>query len=114
MATKAKPGRVWLRRLLWGAGVLAVLAFAIQGGEYGTTDLLSQREARAQLEAELEVLRDTVATLRTTLKQVRSDDATLERIAREEHGLVKGEKELIYRVRTAPDAVSRDSVPPVR
>jgi cell division protein FtsB len=99
MANKDKPGRIWLRRLAWGAGVLAVLVYAVEGGEYGTSDLWTQREERLQLESDLEVLRDTVAVLKRTLEQVRTDDATLERIAREEHGLVKGEKELLYRVR---------------
>jgi cell division protein FtsB len=99
MANKDKPGRIWLRRLAWGAGVLSVLVYAVEGGEYGTSDLWTQRDERLQLESDLEVLRDTVAVLKRTLEQVRTDDATLERIAREEHGLVMGEKELLYRVR---------------
>lgn len=99
MANKDKPGRIWLRRLAWGAGALAVLVYAVEGGEYGTSDLWTQREERLRLESDLEVLRDTVAVLKRTLEQVRTDDATLERIAREEHGLVMGEKELLYRVR---------------
>ncbi len=32
MANKDKPGRIWLRRLAWGAGVLAVLVYAVEGG----------------------------------------------------------------------------------
>jgi cell division protein FtsB len=109
MAAKARNttrGALLLRRLAWAAGVLAVLYFAVEGGEYGTTDLLKQRDDVAEIEAELALLRDTVAALDSTLKQVSSDDFTLERIAREEHGLVKGEKELLYWV---DDPSSRDS-----
>lgn len=96
MAKSSKPGRVWVRRLAWGAGTIFVLWAAVEGGEYGSSDLLAQREEKAQLEADLGLLRDTVAALDATLKQVSTDDFTLERIAREEHGLVKGEKELLY------------------
>jgi len=110
MANKEKPGRIWLRRLAWGAGVLLLIVYAVEGGEYGSSDLWTQREERLQLESDLEALRDTVAVLKRTLEQVRTDDATLERIAREEHGLVKGEKELLYRVRRVePEATPRDS-----
>lgn len=109
-----------VRRLAWGAGAVVVLAFAIEGGEYGTSDLLAQRETKAQLEADLEALRDSVTTLNATLKQVSSDDAALERIARERYGMVRSEKELLYRF-DGGDAVSsraaagdsgvRDSLP---
>ena len=95
-----------LRRLAWAAGVLFVVYYAIEGGEYGASDLLAQREDVAALEAELALLRDTVAVLDTTLKRVSTDDYTLERIAREEYGLVRGEKELLYWV---DDPASRDS-----
>ncbi|WP_434480413.1 FtsB family cell division protein [Gemmatimonas sp.] len=110
MARSSKPGRVLIRRLAWGAGTLFVLWCAVEGGEYGSSDLLTQREEKAQLESDLALLRDTVATLDATLKRVSTDDFTLERIAREEHGLVKGEKELLYWI-DDPEAKARaDSV----
>lgn len=105
-STKDKPGRVWLRRLAWGAGVTSVLAFAIQGGEYSTTDLLEQRRERRELEADLEALRDSVDALRAETEAVRNDPARLERLAREKYGMVKGEKELLYRMRTTDDRAS--------
>ncbi len=102
MASKAggaaKPGRVWLRRLAWGAGTVALLTFAIEGGEYGTRDLLVQRREHRALELELEALRDSVEALRAETKAVQSDPARLERLAREKYGMVKGEKELLYRM----------------
>jgi cell division protein FtsB len=101
----ATASRVWFRRLAWGAGVTFVVWYAAQGGEYGTTDLLAQREANAVLQADLEALRDTVATLEAALTRATSDDWALERVAREKYGMVKGEKELLYRLeRTAPPA----------
>ena len=99
-------GGVLLRRLAVAAGVLFVVYYAVEGGEYGASDLLGQREDVAELEAELALLRDTVAVLDTTLARVSTDDFTLERIAREEYGLVRGEKELLYWV---DDPAARDS-----
>jgi cell division protein FtsB len=105
-----KPGRVLVRRLAWGAGALFVLWAAVEQGEYGTTDLLVQREEKAQLEADLGLLRDTVAALDATLKQISTDNFTLERIAREEHGLVKSEKELLYWIDDPAQKARADSV----
>ena len=99
-------GGMLLRRLAWAAGVLFVVYYAVEGGEYGASDLLGQRDDVAELEAELALLRDTVAVLDTTLARVSTDDFTLERIAREEYGLVRGEKELLYWV---DDPAARDS-----
>jgi cell division protein FtsB len=95
-ASKDSAGRVLFRRLAWGAGALAVLAYTIEGGEYGTSDLLRQRTQRAALEDSLAALRDVVDSLRQELALATTDDARLERVAREEFGMVKGEKELIY------------------
>ena len=92
MAGRSKrvmPGGALIRRLAWVGGAVAVLSFAVEGGEYGTTDLLALRDSVADIESELALLRDTVAALDSTLKLVSSDDFTLERIAREEHGSTK-------------------------
>jgi|APMI01.1.fsa_nt_gi cell division protein FtsB len=114
MATRAtsreKPGRVLIRRLAWGAGVVAVLAFAVEGGEYGTSDLLAQREKKAALADTLEQLRDSVAILAREVKLVTSDPARLEHLAREEYGMVKGDKELLYWTVGAAQQTAADSV----
>jgi cell division protein FtsB len=99
-----------VRRLLWGAGALAVLAFAIEGGEYGTSDLYRQRARRRSLMASIDSLQQQVDSLSTLRKRLETDPALQERIAREEFGMVKGEKELLYRLvdpraDSAPDAV---------
>ena len=85
-----------LRRALWTVGALAVLAFAVEGGEYGTTDMWSQRGRRDRLRAEIASMRAEVDSLMAEVKSVKTDDARLERIAREEYGMVKGDKEVLY------------------
>ncbi len=77
--------------------LLAAVAFAVQGGEYGTIDLLRQRRALAKERAAVDSLARVVERLKLEKKAVESDPATQERIAREEFGMVKGEKEMLYR-----------------
>jgi cell division protein FtsB len=86
-----------IRRLLVVAAIIGVLVFAVQGGEYGTSDLWRQRARRQALIARLDTLQRQVDSL-TRRKRALQDDAALqERIAREEFGMVRGEKEILYR-----------------
>lgn len=87
----------WLRRGIAITVVLLVLLYAVEGGEYGTSDLVVQRGERQQLEAAVQELRDSVEALKSEIKAVATDPAVLERIAREEYGMVKGDKEILYR-----------------
>jgi cell division protein FtsB len=89
-----------VKRVAWGVGALAVLVYAIEGGEYGTSDLLTQRDRKAALAQNVDMLAEEVDSLRAELKAVTSDPVRLERMAREEWGMVRGEKELLYRMRT--------------
>ncbi len=89
-----------MKRLAWGAGALVVLVYAIEGGEYGTSDLLTQRDRHTALARNVGVLEADVDSMRAELKAVTSDPVRLERMAREEWGMVRGEKELLYRMRT--------------
>ena len=87
-----------------GVGVALVLAWALQGGEYGTTDLVRQRTRRAALRAEVDSLGRHVDSLRAFRRALQTDAALQERIAREEFGMVRGERELLYRFGdAAPD-----------
>lgn len=88
-----------LKRVAWGVGVLAVLVYAIEGGEYGTTDLFAQHKRKAALMRDVAALAQDVDSLRGELTAVTRDPARLERMAREEWGMVKGDKELLYRMR---------------
>lgn len=81
--------------LLAAAGV-AALWFAVQGGEYGTLDLIRQHRQRIRLTGEIDSLARIVDSLRRYKRSVLEDPHTQERIAREEFGMVRG-KELLYR-----------------
>ncbi len=86
-----------LKRLVVLALVLGALAFAIQGGEYGTTDLLKQRARRGALLTRIDSLQHAVDSLTRQKRAIETDPAVQERIAREEFGMVRGEKEMLYR-----------------
>ena len=101
-------GKSRLRQLLVSAIALGAIIFAVQGGEYGTRDLLRQRARRRMLLASIDTLQRAVDSLKAYKHQLETDPALQERIAREEFGMVRGNKELLYRI-AEPDtaAVSR-------
>ena len=80
------------------AAVVAALVFAVQGGEFGTRDLLRQRQRRKVLVSAIDSLQRIVDSLKRYKQRVETDPALQERIAREEFGLVRGNKELLYRI----------------
>jgi cell division protein FtsB len=96
-ATSGGPRATVAKRLLVAAVVLAAVVFAVQGGEYGTRDLLRQRTRRAQLTAAIDTLQRQVDSLQHYKQRLETDPALQERIAREEFGMVRGNKELLYR-----------------
>jgi cell division protein FtsB len=69
----------------------------VQGGEYGTFDLVRQRTRRASLRARIDTLQRQVDSLTRLAHAIQTDPAVQERIAREEFGMVRGNKELLYR-----------------
>ena len=86
-----------IKQLTLVAGVLAALVFAVQGGEYGTRDLMRQRERRALLVRTNDSLQRIIDSLRTYKRRLETDPALQERIAREEFGMLRGNKEILYR-----------------
>ena len=90
--------------------ILAALAFAVQGGEYGTTDLMHQKQRKAKLLASIDSLQHVVDSLQRYKHRLQTDPALQERIAREEFGMVRGNKELLYRFAEPADS-TRDSTP---
>jgi cell division protein FtsB len=88
---------VLARRVAVAGAVVAALLFAIMGGEYGWRDVRTRTARRERLEAEVAQLRAVVDSLRAELALVEQDPATIERIAREEYGMVRGSRELLYR-----------------
>lgn len=83
------------------------LFFAFQGGEYSTMDLWRQRQRKVRLQAETDSIAREIDSLRQVVKAVQTDRATQERIAREEFGMVRGEKEIIYRLDGQRDTAAR-------
>jgi len=92
-----------IRLVLWAAFAAVAAWFAIQGGEYGTTDLLRQRREHRRLAHEIDSLQRVVDSLRDYKQRVVGDARTQERIAREDFGMVRG-KELLYRF-AEPDSL---------
>jgi cell division protein FtsB len=86
-----------LKRILAFVVIVAAVAFAVQGGEFGTTDLLRQKQRRARLVATIDSLQRAVDSLKLYKRRLQTDAALQERIAREEFGMVRGNKELLYR-----------------
>ncbi|MEP6495580.1 MAG: hypothetical protein ABJF01_23035 [bacterium] len=75
----------------------AVVVFAVQGGEFGTLDLFHQRRERTTIARAVDSLQHTVDSLKRYEAAVRTDLATQERVAREIFGMVRGDKEILYR-----------------
>ena len=86
-----------MKRLVWWALGAAALYFAVQGGEYSTRDLFVLRSRTATMTRQVDSLQRQVDSLGRFLRLVKSDSATQERIAREEFGMVRGDKEILYR-----------------
>jgi cell division protein FtsB len=96
---------VLARRVAIGVAIVIGVWFAVEGGEYGTRDLLSRRARRERLELEVARLQTVVDSLKAEVRAMEQDPATIERVAREEYGMVKGDRELLYRF--AEDAAER-------
>ena len=109
MSARKASGGTGVRRVkqaMIGAGAVAALVFAVQGGEYGTRDLLRQNARRRALVSAIDSLQHIVDSLKRYERRVETDPALQERIAREEFGLVRGDKELLYRL-AEPDSATR-------
>ena len=91
-----------MKRYVWWALIAVALFFALQGGEYSTRDLFVLRGRTQRLTHEVDSLQRQVDSLARFLRLVKSDSATQERIAREEFGMVRGDKEILYRFGDAP------------
>ena len=98
VARKKSGGGKGVTRLLVAAGVLGALWFAIEGGEYGTRDLLRQKQRKARLQSAVDSVQHVVDSLRRYKKRLETDPVLQERIAREEFGMVRGDKEILYRI----------------
>ncbi len=93
MASKSRGSGPWLAALL-GVGALA---FAIQGGEYTSLDLLRQRDRADSLQRDVDSLQRDIDSLRALQESLRKDPVVQERVARELYGMVRGDNEIVYR-----------------
>ena len=105
--------RVLLYRTLFVAVGCALLWFAVEGGEYGTSELLRQRKYHKALSQNVEQLEHDVDSLQKEKTLLRTSDVVLERIAREQYGMLRGNKEILFwtnnsRVNGDSIAASRD------
>src|SRR5258705_6303843 len=99
-ARKSSPrtGKQQIGRLVIAAGIVAVLVFAVQGGEYGTTDLWRQKQRRARLIKTNDSLVRVVDSLRRYKRRLETDPPPQERVARGGFGLGRGNEERPYSV----------------
>ena len=86
-----------MKRFALALGLVLVVYFAVQGGEYSTTDLFRQRSREAALRHTVDSLQHDVDSLTRLKRRIASDPVLQERIAREEMGMVRSDKELMYR-----------------
>jgi cell division protein FtsB len=94
-------------RLVFWLLAIGAIVFALQGGEYSTRDLWKQRKFKQRLTAETDSLSREVDSLRKEAHAVLTDPATQERIAREQYGMVRGNKEILYRLGSPRDTATR-------
>jgi cell division protein FtsB len=84
------------------AALVFALYFGIQGGEYGTTDLLALRHQESSERAQVVRLRHVVDSLGREADAIEHDLRTQERVARERFGMIR-RGELLYRL-VPPDS----------
>ncbi len=83
--------------------VLGALYFLLFGGEYTFLDLWRLDREREQEVVELEAIRVEVQELKQVADSLATDSAALERLAREQYGLIR-EGERLYRF-VEPDTI---------
>ena len=96
-----------MKRYVWWAVIAIALYFAVQCGEYSTRDLYVLHRRAGTITRQVDSLQRQVDSLGRFLRLVRSDSATMERIAREEFGMVRGDKEILYRFGESSDDSNR-------
>ena len=96
-----------MKRYIWWVLIAIALYFGVQGGEYSTRDLYVLHRRARTLTRQVDSVQHQVDSLSRFLKLVRSDSATMERIAREEFGMVRGDKEILYRFGESRDEGNR-------
>ena len=94
-----------IRRVLFGILVLTVVWFAVEGGQFGSWDLWKQWQGKKQLQSEIDSLERRVDSLKKYRARLDTDRALQEKLARENVGMVRGDKELVYLI--SPDSSTK-------
>ncbi len=102
-----RAGRFAIWRIVAIVAIAGGVLFAVQGGEYGTWDLFQQRTRKQRLLAQIDTLQHQIDSLQRVIKAVQTDPATQERIAREQFGMVRGDKEILYRFAEPADTSAK-------
>jgi cell division protein FtsB len=93
---RQSPSLGKLAGLVMPAMLIVALYYATFGGEYSIFELRAARAAVVEEEAALGELEASIDSLSAWADSVRSDPGTLERIAREQYGMIR-EGETLYR-----------------
>lgn len=96
-------------RLLIGSLFLAAVYYAVFGGEYSVFEL---RATRADVEVTRERLAEVEAridSLRAWADSLENDPATIERVAREDFGMIRDGETLYRFVEADPDGREADA-----
>lgn len=82
--------------LRWAALAVGVLMlfFAVQGGEYSTTNLLTIRRQEREEAQRVKELQRTVDSLDRRAKAIETDPRVQERLAREQFGMIRAGEHL--------------------
>ena len=88
-------------------GLASALYFALQGGEYGTLDLLQLRREEAQERANVLRLQRVVDSLTKAAIAIELDPRMQQRVAREQFGMIK-KGEFLYRLVPSGDSMSSE------
>lgn len=92
----AFPVKKYIGRAVLIGGLL-VLVYFFLFGDYGVQRIRKQRQEIVRLEQTVERLQQEQEELKKTIELLKTDPEYIEKIAREEYGLVK-EGEIIYKV----------------
>lgn len=96
-----------MSRLIWWLVIAGAVFFGAQCGEYSSMDLVRQHRSQRRIERQIDSLRTVLDSLQRQISAALTDLATQERIAREEFGMVRGDKEILYRFAEPSDATER-------
>ena len=96
-APRSAAGGAFLRWLILPALIGLSVYFALFGGEYSVFEVRRVRAENLELEQRLVESERANDSLRTWAEALETDSATIERLAREQHGMIR-EGEVLYRI----------------